>query len=217
MIGFFIWLLKLAWVLWYNKSMDKIDAFLDGKAEQVLHDIEVNFQNLHLVYPCWKYLDSYRQGILEYMAYRVEDFAYPKITTQRDAKAYFKRVDKFRKGKVPIGFVPSSSFWLVDGENYLGSGDVRHRLNENLSRLGGHIGYSIRPAVWKQGLGAIQLGLLLLEAQKLGIARPMITCFDDNIGSIKVIEKNGGIRVNMVTNRVRGEKRLTRIYEINLN
>ncbi|MCL2620669.1 MAG: GNAT family N-acetyltransferase, partial [Defluviitaleaceae bacterium] len=196
--------------------MDKIEALLAGKPELVLHDIKINFQNLHLVLPCWEYLESYRQGILEYMAYRVEDFAYPKITTNRDAKTYFKRLERFRKGKVPEGFVPSSSFWLVDGTNYLGSGDVRHHLNESLCRLGGHIGYSIRPSAWKQGLGTIQLSLLLDEAEKLAITRPTITCFDDNIASIKVIEKNGGIRVNMITNRVRGEKRLTRIYEIDL-
>jgi len=197
--------------------LDKLEALLAGHEEQVLHDIDINFKNIHLVQPCHEYLQSFREAIMEYTAFRVEDFVYPKITTQRDANAYFRRLARYRKGKVPKGHVQSSAFWLVDGVNYLGSGDVRHELNEQLCRLGGNIGYSIRPAAWRQGLGTVQLGLLLQEAVKIGVLRPTITCFDDNIASIKVIEKNGGVRVNMVTNRVRGEKRLTRIYEIEID
>ncbi|MCL2855524.1 MAG: GNAT family N-acetyltransferase [Defluviitaleaceae bacterium] len=194
--------------------MDKIEAMLAGDRENALHNIKIDFNNLHLVWPCWEYLQSYREAIMEYIAFRVEDFAYPKITTHRDAKGYFKRLERMRKGKAPKGLVPASAFWLVDGRNYIGSGDVRHCLNESLSRLGGHIGYSIRPAAWGRGLGTIQLAMLIEEAAKLEIPRPLITCFDDNLASIKVIEKNGGILVNKITNRVRGEKKLTRHYEM---
>ena len=154
---------------------------------------------------------------MEYMAHRVEDFAYPKLSNKRDIKAYLKRLDEFRAGKVPDGFVPASAFWLVDGVHYLGSGDVRHALNAHLQRLGGNIGYSIRPAAWGKGLGTVQLAFLLQEARKLGVEKPIITCYDENFASIKIIERNGGVLVKKVVNRVYGKQRLTRIYEVNLN
>ena len=176
--------------------------------------IEINFSNLHLVQPCRQYMESFQAAILEYMAFRVEDFAYPKLDRRRDVRAYFKNLENFRKGKVAAHLVPSSAFWLVDGKNYLGSGDVRHRLNDKLRRLGGNIGYSIRPAAWRQGLGSLQLSLLLKEAKKLEIKKPIITCYDDNVASAKVIEKNGGVLIEFVKNDYKGSPRLTRIYEV---
>jgi len=181
---------------------------------QGVRELDVDFSGLRLVRPCMEYMDSFQEALLEYMAFRVEEFSYPKLSNARDIKAYLKRLDKFRKGKVPEGFVPSSAFWLVDGRQYLGSGDVRHYLNDNLRRLGGNIGYAIRPGGWRQGLGTIQLALLLDEAGRLGVQTPIITCFEHNIGSIKIIEKNGGVLINTVQNRVKGSKVLTRIYEV---
>lgn len=37
------------------------------------------------------------------------------------------------------------------------------------------------------------LRLALLEAQKIGLKKALITCDDDNIASAKVIENNGGV------------------------
>ena len=38
-----------------------------------------------------------------------------------------------------------------------------------------------------------------IAREKLGIDRILVTCDDDNIGSIRTIEKNGGILDNMVS------------------
>jgi len=198
--------------------MDKkiVNNILYGRTDHIVRDLDVDFNNLHLAPPCEEYLDSFREAILEYLAHRVEEFVYPSLATKRDVRQFFKNLEDFRRGKVPKGFVPASAFWLVDGKHYLGSGDVRHELNDNLRRLGGNIGYSIRPAVWGKGLGTAQLMLLLKEAYAIGVKNPIITCYDKNFGSIKVIEKNGGILINRVENIVKGEPRLTRIYEISL-
>ena len=179
--------------------------------------IDFDRENLHLVPPCAAYMHSYRAAIYEYLKWAVEDFAYPKLKTRRDLAGFLRRSDNARRGiGVPSGFVPSSAFWLVDGQHYLGSGDVRHFLNDRLRVYGGNIGYSIRPAAWQQGLGTIQLALLLAEARKLHIEKPIITCFDANIGSAKVIENNGGVLQRKVFNTIRGMERLTRIYEVDL-
>ena len=186
------------------------------KGQGLTRNLSINFNNLHLVRPCMEYMASFKEALFEYMAHRVEEFSYPKLTTEKDVKAYLRRVADYEKGKVPEHHVPSSAFWLVDGQQYLGSGDVRHHLNDQLRRLGGNIGYAIRPAGWGRGLGTTNLALLLNEAKKLGIQRPVITCFDENIASYKVIEKNGGILKGKVENRVMGYKRLTRLYEIDI-
>ena len=178
---------------------------------------KINYDDIRLIQPNMHYMDSYRAAVKEYYARQVEDFAYPKVSTKRRAAAYLRRLENFRRGiDVPKGYVPCSSFWLVDGQHYLGSGDVRHYLNDRLRRLGGNIGYSVNPLFWRRGLGTLQLALLLKEAKKLHITKPIVTCFDANTPSAKIIEKNGGVLVDVMTNPFRGEHRLTRIYEIDL-
>ena len=91
------------------------------------------------------------------------------------------------------GLVPASRFWLIgDADRYLGDVDVRHHLNEALRRFGGHIGYTIRPSERRKGYGGLICRLGIMEARKLGIGDILITCDDDNIGSCKIIEANGG-------------------------
>ena len=177
----------------------------------------INFNNLHLTKPNMAYMDSYRASIAQYRAHGVEDFAYPKVATKRGAAAYLQKMDNFRRGiDMPKGYVPSSGFWLVDGRHYLGSGDVRHYLNDSLRRFGGNIGYSVNPLFWRLGLGTLLLALLLNEAKHLHIAKPIITCYDGNTASAKIIEKNGGVLLRKINNKIHGVDRLTRIYEINL-
>lgn len=91
--------------------------------------------------------------------------------------------------------VPESRFWLIDDDRatYIGRVSIRHRLNEALERLGGHIGYDIRPSMRRRGYGTLMCKLALEEARTLGLERVMITCDEDNIGSRKIIEANGGI------------------------
>lgn len=195
--------------------MDTFKAILLGQPGMMpKNKLDINFNNLYLVTPCAEYMSSFKEAINEYMAHRVEEFSYPKLSTQKDEKAYLKRIKGYAQGKVPEGFVPSSAFWLVDGQHYLGSGDVRHHLNDNLRRFGGNIGYSIRPGAWGLGLGTINLALLIKEAKTLGVAEPLITCYETNIGSIKIIEKNGGTHIDTVQNRVKAILTPTRIYQI---
>jgi predicted acetyltransferase len=107
------------------------------------------------------------------------------------------------------GYVPAKVLWLiVDGE-YAGRVDIRHYLNEKLEKFGGHIGYNIRPSMRGKGYGTLQLKLGLPHAWALGIERALITCDDDNIGSQKIIEANGGVLQDKVDN---GRHVLSRRY-----
>ena len=180
-------------------------------------DLKIDFDSIRLIEPCAEYMESFRSSFREYRLKRVEDFSYPRVNSRREQRAFLRRTKDNRLGRnMPSGRVPHSNFWLVDKYNYLGSGDIRHFLTDSLRKLGGNIGYSIRPAAWGQGLGTMQLALLLPEAKKLNIPAPIITCFEHNIASAKVIEKNGGILIEKTYNRYNGVDLLTRIYRINL-
>ncbi|MCC3763146.1 GNAT family N-acetyltransferase [Glycomyces sp. TRM65418] len=92
----------------------------------------------------------------------------------------------------PPDFVPMTMLWWVDGDTFLGRISIRHRLNEHLREIGGHIGYDIRPGARRRGHATAMLAAALPRAAGLGIEKALITCDADNIGSRKVIERNGG-------------------------
>lgn len=89
--------------------------------------------------------------------------------------------------------VPSTTFWLYDGETPVGFGSVRHFLTDALRKVGGHIGYGIAPAYRGRGYGNEILRLLLIEAKKRGIDRVLVTIHKDNAASRAVALKNGGV------------------------
>src|SRR3989338_6831007 len=116
-------------------------------------------------------------------------------------KNFYKYLDKLKReemGEDKDDRVPQSEFWLTEGNEFIGRASVRHYLVNNLLTVGGHIGYYIRPPQRKKGYGTRILKLALEKAKALRIDRVLLTCDDDNIGSAKIIESNGGILENKV-------------------
>lgn len=109
-------------------------------------------------------------------------------------RSYLRRLKRNRGGLDLLpDFVPYSTFWLVrGGVTILGDGRVRHHLNALLEQEGGHIGYRVRPSERRKGYGTLLCRLLLEKARALGIGDVLITCNTDNIGSARIIRKNGG-------------------------
>jgi predicted acetyltransferase len=91
------------------------------------------------------------------------------------------------------GRVHATHWWIVEDVSYLGAIDLRHYLNAFLLDVGGHIGYSIRPSARSRGLATWAVGAVLPEARAFGLGRVLVTCNDDNVGSARSIERNGGI------------------------
>jgi predicted acetyltransferase len=89
--------------------------------------------------------------------------------------------------------VPSTTWWWVDGSEYLGRISLRHRLTERLLEIGGHIGYDVRPSARRRGHATAMLRAVLPHTYELGIDPALVTCDNDNVGSRKVIEANGGV------------------------
>jgi predicted acetyltransferase len=98
-----------------------------------------------------------------------------------------------RQGVVTRWDVPSTAFWYISGEHYLGSLVVRHELTDDLGEVGGHVGYHI-VAPWRgqrHATGMLTAGLV--ECRKLGLHRILLTCTPDNEPSRRVILANGGV------------------------
>lgn len=89
--------------------------------------------------------------------------------------------------------VPYAHLWMVSPpDNFVGRISIRYKLTAKLLRSGGHLGYEVRPGCRGQGLGhrALQLGVEHLA--QYGIGAILLTCSDDNKGSIRIIEAGGG-------------------------
>lgn len=91
------------------------------------------------------------------------------------------------------GWVPDSTFWLIDGGKVIGVVNIRHSLTQHLRNAGGHIGYGIRPSERQKGYATKLLELSLLESKRLGLNEVLVVCDSVNIGSKKAILNNGGI------------------------
>ena len=109
---------------------------------------------------------------------------------------------------LPAGYVPETTYWLVDGGEFIGRVSIRHRLTEHLRQIGGLVGYDIRPSKRKQGYGTKILELALPKAKEIGLHNVLVTCDATNIASRRIIEKNGGILENQVPNPETGIDKL---------
>lgn len=95
----------------------------------------------------------------------------------------------------PPQWVPATQFVCVRAADrrIVGMIQVRHRFNDYLAEYGGHIGYSVRPDERRKGYAIWMLAHVLPEARKIGLDRVLVTCDDDNEGSRRTIEANGGV------------------------
>jgi RimJ/RimL family protein N-acetyltransferase len=97
-----------------------------------------------------------------------------------------------RRGVHTRWSVPSTIFWYVSGDHYLGTLVIRHRLTAKLAEVGGHIGYHVVVPWRRQGHATRMLAAGLVECARLGLDRVLLTCAADNEASRRVILANGG-------------------------
>jgi len=117
-----------------------------------------------------------------------------------DFAQYVSRVCGWSRGEgLDEGFVPNSYLLAFVAGELVGRVSIRHRLNDFLMRVGGHIGYGVVPDHRRKGYGAQILAAALPLARSLGIEHALLTCDDDNVASIKIIEGNGGVLNALVT------------------
>ncbi len=163
-----------------------------------------------LARPHQRYKRSYIAGVKEYIREGMSITWHPGILAERFPE--YLEVLQQAETEPLAGMVPASQYWLVSaGGLYLGDVDIRHHLTDSLRRFGGHIGYKIRPSQRRKGYGSLILRLGIRQARQRHIGDILITCDEDNIGSAKIIESNGGILLDRIDN---GRGVLSRRYWI---
>jgi predicted acetyltransferase len=147
-----------------------------------------------LARPSGAHKDSYRACVAEFTARGEPYVPFPLGFAHENFEALLAQLAACERGLgIPAGFVPHSTFWLVQDGEVVGVSNLRHRLTDSLRIEGGHIGYGIRPSARGRGHGTRILALTLAEAARIGIDRALLTCAKANLASGAVIRANGGV------------------------
>mgnify|MGYP001596781463 FL=1 len=170
---------------------------------------------MELVEPSVQYKDSFIAAVKEYQtdtesASPNEKYRGLSATElEKDFESFAQSERSHSRGEnLPDGFMPETTYWLIDGGEFIGRISIRHKLTERLLQVGGLIGYDIRPTQRKHGYGSRILALALPKVKELGLLRVLLTCDASNVASRKIIEKNGGVLENQVPNPETGEDKL---------
>lgn len=167
---------------------------------------------MELIYPNKTYLASYEEACKEYEKNKVTQYSF---LDPKDPHL-FETIENYKRGiNLPQGYVPATYLWLVDKNQFIGEASIRHSLTEPLLLFGGNIGYGVRCSQWGKGYGTLLLQKALdYSFCKLNLEKVLLTCSDQNIGSFKVIENNGGVLQDIIVNQIDEKDRPTRRYWI---
>ncbi len=146
---------------------------------------------MRLITPSSRYHASYLSYIEELGD--EERYPFPLDFEHHDFTAMLARIRQFEQGiNLPVGVVPSSTYWLVKSHEIIGVANLRHQLNEQLKQAGGHIGLGIRPSFRGRKLSIQLLKLTLKQAANKGIKAVHVHCYRDNLASARMIVAAGG-------------------------
>src|SRR5947207_11353673 len=113
--------------------------------------------------------------------------------------AYVRANKDYQIGRSLEPWMVPATFLVADVKGEIvGRTSIRHKLNAALNKEGGHIGYCVLPPFRRRGYATEILRQSLIIARAVGVDRALVTCNDDNIGSIKVIESQGGRLENVL-------------------
>lgn len=111
--------------------------------------------------------------------------------------AFYDLVSRMKPGGYPTpDIVPMDSYFIEEHGGVVGELYIRHRLSPRLEKIGGHVGYKVRPARRNQGIATAALRLALGRLREIGVEHALVTCNATNPASARVIEKCGGVRID---------------------
>lgn len=145
-----------------------------------------------LVKPSVEYKESYFEALEEFH----QEGRYTFLSAEKLDPIFEQFTDDLNNGKRHLHKpypdwvepVPETVLWLVKENKFIGTFNIRHRLNWHLEKWGGHINFIIRPSMRNKGFGKkiLQKGIPFIGY--FGIERALITVAPDNVAAIKIIE-----------------------------
>lgn len=152
---------------------------------------------IELVIPSVKYKETFINAVKDlkklegFISPSVQQFAdYDLTELENNFQDYIVKplIDTMNGVNLPEGFVPSTDFWILKGNVFVGRIGIRHRLTDFLEKYVGHIGYMVIPSYRKQGIASEALRLILGEASKMNIKEALLVCEEDNDVSKHMLE-----------------------------
>jgi predicted acetyltransferase len=150
-----------------------------------------------LVKPSSDFKDSYLEALKEF--HQEGRYTYNKTPElSADFEAFIQNLNADRgEPHQPLQEwvepVPETVLWMVKDMNYLGTVDIRHRLNWHLEKWGGHLHCVLRPSMRGKGFGRKMLLKAIPFINYLGIEKALITVNPNNNIAIRIIESCGAI------------------------
>ena len=184
-----------------KSSKIKISKFGEKEYEIIsyLYDLQ---DELELVFPTPEYknqVEEYLQEFFDNGEYEIAgDGGLDRI---KDFDKWLEKVQNdLSEDSIEDNRIPATVYLTIrkSDNKIVGNVQIRHRLNKELLKYGGHIGDSIRPSERKKGYATEQIRLALQECKKLGMDNVLMDCDKTNIGSAKSIINNGGILENEI-------------------
>ncbi len=149
-----------------------------------------------LVKPSIEFKDSYLESLDEFHAEGRYQFL-DRDEIENDFQSF---VDDLNEGRRHLHKpyadwvepVPETILWLVKEDKYIGTFNIRHRLNWHLEKWGGHMNFVIRPSMRDKGFGKKILQKGMPYICHFGIDRALITVDPMNKEGVRIVEFCGG-------------------------
>ncbi|HEY3782479.1 MAG TPA: GNAT family N-acetyltransferase [Fimbriimonadaceae bacterium] len=154
--------------------------------------------NCELVTPSEKYKDSFLEAEVERANEPNNAFG----DRVRPNKSFEEVLADIRRAAQVEPFEGKSiEFWLVDGDEYIGSFDISPATSKIMADKffsgweGGNIGFYIRPTKRGQGYGTSGFALALEKSKGFGLKRALVITERSRPGAMKIAENNRGILI----------------------
>lgn len=138
---------------------------------------------------------DYRKTYELYMTFPENENGYINSVYGYNYEQFLEWIEKKKNwslGKeLPEGFVPDTTYVLVDEGVYVGVFNLRHYLNDALREGAGHIGYCMSKEYRGKGYATKGLALTLAKARQMGIHEVYMSVNKNNPASLRVQIKNG--------------------------
>lgn len=164
---------------------------------------------MKIIKPSKKYLQTYYEACIECVGNIHDSYIMHNPDDYDNWKNHiFEDFENAEKGiNLPSGYVPNETFWIVNENEYIGTINLRWKLNDFLLKYGGHGGIVIRPK-YRGGIYAYEaLKYLIREVKKKKINPFLFGTQETNKTAIRFLEKFNPIKMEKDTILI-GDKNL---------
>ncbi|MCK5374469.1 MAG: GNAT family N-acetyltransferase [Alphaproteobacteria bacterium] len=146
--------------------------------------------------PNLEYKKSYIEAIKEF--HEEDRYTYIKIEDlEKNFEKFLEKINDEKKElqkSYPdwVDSVPETVLWLVKENDFIGTLDIRHRLNWHLEKWGGHVNFTIRASMRRKGFGKKLLQKAVPHLAYYGIDQALITVNPKDDAANRIVQFCGG-------------------------